>query len=149
MRAHRPWARTQGLLDPMNVRPTLSRWISLCAAALVLMQLGAMAHLAAAPHGVCWEHGVVVELDGAPVRAHVLAPPVAPGVDPAPGRVVRSDAHPHCPALWVTRAARSEVRVSPGTALDRGEPTRACAPGSVATALGLALRNAPKHSPPV
>ncbi len=133
----------------MTAGRTLSRWISLCAAALVLIQLGAMAHLAAAPHGVCWEHGVVVELDGAAVRAHALALPVAPGVDPAPGRAVRSDSHPHCPALWVTRAARSEIQVSPGTELDRGEPTRATAPGSVATAPGRALRNAPKHSPPV
>jgi len=133
----------------MNARPTLSRWISLCAAALVLIQLGAMAHLAAAPHGVCWEHGVVVDLDGAPVRAHALALPVAPGVDPAPGRAVRSDAHPHCPALWVTRAARSEIQISPGTELDRGEPTPPCAPESVAAAAGRALRNAPKHSPPV
>ena len=133
----------------MIARRTLSRWISLWAAALVLIQLGAMAHLAAAPHGVCWEHGVVVDLDGAPVTAHAPPIPAAPGVDPAPGRVVRADAHPHCPALWVTRAARAEVQVSPGTELARGVPMRASAPESVAARAGWALRNAPKHSPPV
>ncbi len=127
----------------------MSRWISLCAATLVLIQLGAMAHLAAAPHGVCWEHGVVVDLDGAPVTAHALALAVAPGVDPAPGRAVRADPHPHCPALWVRRAARAEVQLSPGTGLARGEPARAGAPESVAARASCALRNAPKQSPPV
>lgn len=132
----------------MTAGRTLSRWISLCAAALVLIQLGAMTHLAAAPHGVCWEHGVMVELDGAPVTAHGLALAVPPGANDALGRVVRSDSHPHCPALWVTRAARAEVQVSSGTELARGEPTRV-APASVAAPADWALRNAPKHSPPV
>jgi hypothetical protein len=133
----------------MTAGRTLSRWISLCAAALVLIQLGAMAHLAAAPHGVCWEHGVVVELDGAPARTQALPMPAGPGVDRAPGRTVRSDSHPHCPALWVTRAARAEVQISPGTELARGVPTRVHAPESVAVAADSTLRNAPKHSPPV
>ncbi len=133
----------------MTAGRTLSRWISLCAAALVLIQLGAMAHLAAAPHGVCWEHGVVVELDGAPVRAHALALPVAPGVDPAPGRAVRSDSHPHCPALWVTRAARTELHLSWTVTVAGDEAARPRAPESVPAPAHWALRNAPKHSPPV
>jgi hypothetical protein len=49
----------------MRAGRTFPRSLSLCAAALVLLQLGGLVHLAAAPHGICWEQGVVVELDTA------------------------------------------------------------------------------------
>jgi len=133
----------------MPAERTVSRCISLCAAALVLVQLGGMAHLAVTPHGVCWEHGVVVEQDIAPATALGLAPPAPPGVDPAPGRAVRSDAHPHCPALWVRRAARPGAHISWTLRLARDEVAAPGAPESVPLSALRALRNAPKHSPPV
>src|SRR5262252_5663064 len=85
---------------------TWPRWTSLCAAAIV--------HLAAAPHGVCWEHGVVVDLDTSSPTHQAPVPATVPGLDRAPDSAVRSDAHPHCPALWVLRASRTAAMVSVG-----------------------------------
>ena len=133
----------------MTAGPNPSRWISLCAAALVLVQLGGMAHLAVTPHGVCWEHGVVVEQDILPPTALAPAPPAAPGVDPAPGPPVRSDAHPHCAALWLRRSARPGFQSSWPLRLARDEVAAPGAQASVALSGLWALRNAPKHSPPV
>jgi hypothetical protein len=125
----------------------LPRWVSLCAAALVLFQLGGLTHLAAAPHGVCWEHGVLVDLDGASAHPESLAVPTLPGVGRAVA--VHSDGHPHCPAQWVRREARDEVGASPGVFAASSPPLRARAPGPVASAGGWVLRRAPKQSPPV
>ena len=50
----------------MRARRTDPRWLPLCAALLALVHLGGVVHLATARHGVCWEHGVVVDLDAAP-----------------------------------------------------------------------------------
>ncbi len=133
----------------MTARPTLSRWILLCATALVLIQLAAMAHLAAAPHGVCREHGVVVDLDAAPAQVSGVTLPALPGVGRAPAPEVRVGTHAHCPALWVMRAARSEVRSSWALGLRQGEVGRPRAPESVPALAGCALRCAPKQSPPV
>src|SRR5215475_14312719 len=92
----------------MTAGRIVSRWISLWATTLVLLQVGGTLHLAAAPHGVCWEHGAVVDLDGASARVEGVVPAVAPGVNRPSAPVIRSDGHSHCPALWVMRAARSE-----------------------------------------
>ena len=114
-----------------------------------MFQLGAIFHLAAAPHGVCWEHGVVVDLDAAPIGHEALVPALRPGLDSAPGPAVRSDAHLHCPALWVLRAGRSEIAVATvpvappePEGIAPAVPTRE-APG------GWTLHRAPKQSPPV
>ena len=122
-------------------------WVLLCAAALVLFQLGGLAHLAAAPHGVCWEHGVLVELEGASAHPESLAVPALPGVGRAVA--VRADGHLHCPAQWVRREARPEVGVSPRVFAASSPLLRARAPGPIAAPSGWVLRRAPKHSPPV
>jgi len=129
-------------------RPRL-RWTSLCAAALVVFQLGALFHLAAAPHGVCWEHGVVVDLDAAPAghEALVLAP--GPGLDSAPGPAVRSDAHVHCPALWVLRAGRSEIVVATASVAPPEPEGIAPVVPTREVSRGWTLHRAPKQSPPV
>jgi len=106
-----------------------------------------MVHLAAAPHGICWEHGVVVELDTA--SAGVRATPAPEGLAPAMVPVVRSDQHPHCPALWVFRQGRVEA---PGAAPVPGSLDLLAVVSSshdVPPRTGWALRRAPKQSPPV
>jgi hypothetical protein len=132
----------------MRAGRTFPRWLPLCAALLTLVQLAGVVHLAAAPHGVCWEHGVVVDLDAASRGGEPVAAPV--GLSPATGPHIRSDQHPHCPALWVLRQARLEV---PGSAPVGGSSPHlpvAGAPGQlVSPPDGWALRCAPKHSPPV
>ena len=116
----------------------------------MLLQLGGTVHLAAAPHGVCWEHGVVVDVDSAPpAELDTAAAPARTGVERAPVPVVRSDAHPHCPALWVLRAARAEVRVSATPVAGAIEHASIRGPEPVAAPAGWALRRAPKQSPPV
>jgi len=131
----------------MRAGRTLPRWLTLSAAALVLLQLGGMVHLAAAPHGICWEHGVVVELDGA---ASGVVPTVTPvGLAAAVVPVIRAELHPHCPALWVFRQARLEASAG-GPPLARiAHGTLVASPQDVAPPSGWALHRAPKQSPPV
>jgi len=131
----------------MHAGQTFPRWLSLCAAALALLQLGGMLHLAAAPHAVCWEHGVVVELD-APQDAGEV-PAAREGLARGALPLVWSNQHPHCPALWIHRQARVDT---PGTL-----PLLGCThavpaltiPDQVPSPPGWALRHAPKQSPPV
>jgi len=131
----------------MRAGSTFPRWLSLCAAALVLFQLGGMLHLAAAPHGICWEHGVVVELDTAPAVVSAVAAPegLSRGVVP----LVRSDQHPHCPAVWVLRQARLERLGAAPVVECPQRATVSAAPDQVPPPPGWALHRAPKQSPPV
>jgi hypothetical protein len=132
----------------MRAGRTFPRWLPLWAALLTLVQLGGVVHLAAAPHGVCWEHGVVVDLDAASRGGESVAAPV--GLSPAPGARVRSDQHPHCPALWVLRQARLEVSSGAPVVGSSQHLPVVDAPGQlVSPPDGWALRCAPKHSPPV
>jgi hypothetical protein len=113
----------------------------------VLLQLGGVAHLAAAPHGVCWEHGVVVDLDAVSRVAESVAAPV--GLSRAPVAYLRSDQHPHCPALWVLRQARLDVSSSAPVVGSSQHLAVVDAAGQlVSPPDGWALRCAPKHSPP-
>jgi hypothetical protein len=107
-----------------------------------------MAHLAVAPHGVCWEHGALVDVDAAPAPASSARAvlPVSPGLNAAPALAVRAESDPHCAAVWVMRAARPEVRF---TGVPPGEATRPQAPEAVHAPDRWALRSAPKQSPPV
>ncbi|HTS81037.1 MAG TPA: hypothetical protein VMH40_10600 [Myxococcaceae bacterium] len=119
-----------------------------CAVVLVLLQLGAVLHLAASPHGICPEHGLAVELDAASTGAEAFAAAALPGVGCAPVATFRSDAHPHCPSLWVLRQARSEV-VGSAAALVRPElATVALAPDAVTEPQPSTLHRAPKEPPP-
>ena len=127
----------------------MSRSISLWAMALVLLQLGAVLHLAAARHGVCWEHGVVVDLDAAPAHVDDLAPTEAPGVNRASGPAVRLDGHSHCASLWVMRAARTEAPADASGLVDGSVWAPLPPPEAVAVADGRVLRLAPKQSPPI
>jgi len=144
-------ARARGLgrhpSPSMRAGHTFPRWLSLCAAALVLLQLGGLLHLAVAPHGICWEHGVVVELDSAPAADTSTGAPV--GLSRGTLPLVRSDEHPHCAALLLLRQARLE---SPGTAPAVSSTRHALvvvAADDVPPPSGWALRRAPKQSPPV
>jgi hypothetical protein len=131
----------------MRAGRTFPRWLSLCAAALVLLQLGGLVHLAAAPHGICWEHGVVVELDNAPAGVSSAGAPA--GLSRGSLPLVRSDEHPHCPALLLLRQARLE---SPGAApvlTSSRHPQVVVIANDVPPPAGWALRRAPKQSPPV
>ena len=133
--------------SPMRAGRTFPRWLSLCAAALVLLQLGGLVHLAVAPHGICWEHGVVVELDTAQAGVSSAGAPV--GVSRASLPLVRSDEHPHCPALLLLRQARLQ---SPSTApvpASSHHPLVVVGADDVPAPAGWALHRAPKQSPPV
>jgi hypothetical protein len=129
----------------MRAGRTFPRSLSLCAAALVLLQLGGLVHLAAAPHGICWEHGVVVELDTA-----------APGTKGLPARdglghaapLVRSE-HPHCPALSLLRPLRLESGSATPVLACSQHPAMVAVRQDVPPRAGWALQRAPKQSPPV
>jgi hypothetical protein len=116
----------------MHAVRTFPRWLSLCAAALVLLQLGGTLHLAVAPHGICWEHGVVVDLDATPRGGESVA-----------------DQHPHCPALWVFRQARLGSSSSTPVLASADHPAVIAGPQDVSPPAGWALHRAPKQSPPV
>jgi hypothetical protein len=131
----------------MRAGRTFPQWLSLCAVALVLVQLGGMAHLAAALHGICWEHGVLVEFDAA--QAGVSAAPAPEGLSRTAGPLIRSDRHFHCTAVWTLRQAKLK---SSGFAQVIG-----CRDHLVSVLVGndgprpdgWALDRAPKQSPPV
>jgi len=131
----------------MRAGRTFPRSLSLCAAALVLFQLGGMLHLAAAPHGICWEHGVVVDLDGAPAGVGAVAAPE--GLSRGALPLVRSDQHPHCPAVWVLRQARLERPSAAPVVETPQRATVSAEPDQVPPPTGWALHRAPKQSPPV
>lgn len=131
----------------MRAPRTFARWLSLCAAALVLVQLGGMAHLAAAPHGICWEHGVVVELETAPAGA--VATPAPEGLSRAEVPLLRSGQHFHCPAVWVLRQGRLESSGSAHVLACSDHPVLVLVGDDVPRPAGWALRRAPKQSPPV
>jgi hypothetical protein len=131
----------------MGAGRTFPRWLSLCAAALTILQLGGLVHLAAAPHGVCWEHGVVVELDTAPVGAESVA--AREGLTRATSPFVRSSEHPHCPALWVRSQARLEVTSTAVVVQSPQHGVAFVAPEKLPPPARWALLQAPKQSPPV
>jgi len=131
----------------MHAVRTFPRWLSLCAAALVLLQLGGTLHLAVAPHGICWEHGVVVDLDATPRGGESVAVPL--GIAKASGSLARSDQHPHCPALWVFRQARLGSSSSTPVLASADHPAVIAGPQDVSPPAGWALHRAPKQSPPV
>ena len=126
---------------------TFPRWLSFWAGAVVLLQLGGILHLAAAPHGVCWEHGVVVELDAAPVGAESAG--AREGLTRATSPFVRSSEHPHCPALWVRSQARLEVTTTAVVVQSPQHAAAVASPQQLPSPAGWALRQAPKQSPPV
>ena len=113
----------------------------------MLFQLGGMLHLAAAPHGICWEHGVVVDLDGAPAGVGAVAAPE--GLSRGALPLVRSDQHPHCPAVWVLRQARLERPSAAPVVETPQRATVSAEPDQVPPPTGWALHRAPKQSPPV
>src|SRR6516162_10018927 len=131
----------------MRAQRTSPRWLSLCAAVLALFQLGGVVHLAAAPHGICWEHGVVVELHTAPAVVRALAAPA--GLSRAVVPQVRSDQHFHCPAVWVLRQARLESSSSASVLACSDHPVAVVVGEDVPRPTGWALHRAPKQSPPV
>jgi hypothetical protein len=131
----------------MRAGRTFPRWLSLCAAALVLLQLGGLVHLAAAPHGICWEHGVVVELDNAPAGVSSAGAPV--GLSRGTQPLVRADEHPHCAALLLLRQARLESPSAGPVLASSHHPLVVVVANDVPSPAGWALRRAPKQSPPV
>jgi len=131
----------------MRERRTGLRWFPLWAAVLVVFQLGGILHLATAPHGVCWEHGVVVELEAATSFGESAA--VAAGIARAAAPHVRSSEHPHCPALWAFRQARLEVTSTAVVVPSQQHGDAFAVPEQLPPPTGWALRQAPKQSPPV
>jgi hypothetical protein len=132
----------------MRRAPTLRHPLKAISALLVLVQLAGLAHLAFARHGVCWEHGVVVELDGVAAASTVAEPSAGPGLDRAPRLGGQSDGHPHCPALWLHR------QLSPGRAPELAVATpvtvdRTVRHDSIPPLRWAVLHRAPKQSPPL
>lgn len=122
--------------------------LRLTGALLVLVQLAGVAHLSFARHGVCWEHGVVVELAATDAAGPVAEAQAVPGLDGAPAGLGRTDGHPHCPALWLHR----QIRPSRAPALTVASPVavdRAAVLDSVPPPRWAVLQRAPKQSPPV
>ena len=122
--------------------------LRLAASLLVLVQLAGVAHLAFARHGVCWEHGVVVELDAVPSSPAAAEPSAIPGLDRSVLQIGRSEGHPHCPALWLHRQL-GPTR-APELALARPLVVDAVVVrDSVPPPRWAVLLRAPKQSPPV
>ena len=120
----------------------------LIGALLVLVQLAGLAHLSFARHGVCWEHGVVVELGDTGAAGPVAQPSAVPGLARTALAVGRSDEHPHCPALWLHR----QVGPARAPALTLAAPVaidRTVVRDSVPPPRWAVLHRAPKQSPPV
>jgi hypothetical protein len=130
----------------MSRAPTL-RLLKLCSTVLVLVQLAGLAHLSFARHGVCWEHGVVVELDAASAGGAVAEASSVPGLDRTPALASRRDGHPDCPALWLHRqltpAPAPELALALPVTVD-GAVVRESVPPSP----WAVLQRAPKQSPP-
>ncbi len=92
---------------------------------------------------------MVVDLDSIPARPEVPGPPARDGLALAPAGVMRSNMHPHCPALWVLREARPEVTAgSPSPAWAR-EVSSLRDSGPPVVPGGATFRRAPTQSPPV
>ncbi len=132
---------------PMRAGRTFPRWLSLCAAGLVLLHVGGVLHLAAARHGICWEHGVVEDLDTAPAAVGVVTPPE--GLSRGTLPLIRSNQHPHCPALWLLRQGRLESSGTAPVLAYSHQPVVVVVGEDIPRPSGWALHRAPKQSPPV
>jgi hypothetical protein len=129
-----------------NAARRLSRTVLLTALVLVTLHVAQLGHLLFARHGICPEHGEMIEL-GAVGHAEAVAQ--APGPSDALSEDASSAAeHVHCPVLYgrrdVLAAAPPVVRVlalyPPPSDLD----TPSIWPPDFSGRLELA----PKHSPP-
>ena len=90
---------------------------------------------------------MVVDLDAVPRGSETVGAPV--GVSRASVPLVRSEQHPHCPALWVFRQARLEASAGASLLARLAHGSLVASPPEVASPTGWALRRAPKQSPPV
>jgi len=136
------------MLAPRGAGARVRGGFRLAALLLVGLQLAGLAHLAFARHGLCWEHGVVVELEGAPAAAAPIETAAAPGLDGTAALGARSDAHLHCPALWLHR------QIGPSRQLQLAiraptEAAEAFVPAVAPPSRWAALDRAPKQSPPL
>jgi len=126
----------------------VSRVVLSTAVALVLLQLVGVGHLAFGRHGICAEHGELIELDSAPV---VAPEPMPAGLDDR-AQLLASSAgiaeHVHCPVLF----GRRDQAPAPAAllrALSSVEaPADAVAPLFQPRDLPGRIRLAPKQSPP-
>jgi hypothetical protein len=123
------------------------RGVALIALGAQLLGLG---HLAFERHGVCWEHGVVTELQGTE-----LAPPSTGTASHEPGfradapsvRLEALDGHHHC-SVQATRRDWAPS-AAPTLALAMGPESGDVAVAEVSPrADGVLLLRAPKQSPP-
>lgn len=89
---------------------------------------------------------MVVELDGGAGARTTSAPE---GLAPTPVPVVRSDQHPHCPALWVFRQVRLESPAGAPLLARLAHVAPLARSPDVAPHASWALHRAPKQSPPL
>jgi hypothetical protein len=127
----------------------VSRVVLSTAVALVLLQLIGVGHLAFGRHGICAEHGELIELDFvAPLPAPAPAPS---GVDDRAQLVANSAGnleHVHCPVLFGRRDA-TPVQAAVVRALSSvAAPGDATVPLFQPRDLPGRIRLAPKQSPP-
>jgi len=124
----------------------LSRTVLLTALALVTLHFAQLGHLLFARHGICPEHGEMIEL-GAAENARAIA--LAPGFSERRGEDGTSEfEHVHCPVLYgrrdVLASAPPVVRV---LAL-HPPPPDVDTPAIWPPDFSERLQVAPKHSPP-
>jgi hypothetical protein len=134
------------MLRPSPARSGVQRWLVLTAISVVAMQCLGVAHLALAPHGFCWEHGLVTELEQLP-GAQAQPPAPRPGLDSG-GAFVRSDEHPHCAAANLRRAAPRPAPAPVGllTQIWEEQPRPPGVPANPSRR--ASIQRAPKQSPP-
>jgi hypothetical protein len=94
----------------------LARWLL---AAFALTQLGALAHLALVPHGVCAQHGELVH-DAA--HAHAHEPASTSTAEPRWSAFAEREVHAdHCGLPWLVRSLPHAWIGDPAEGLRRGE----------------------------
>jgi hypothetical protein len=126
----------------------VSRVVLSTAVALVLLQLAGVGHLAFGRHGICAEHGELIELDAVPATAE---PAVRSGFEGQAQLLLASVGtaeHVHCPVLFGRRDQAPAPAALQRVLSSVEAPADAVAPLFQPRDLPGRIRLAPKQSPP-
>jgi len=124
----------------------LSRTVLLTALALVTLHLAQLGHLLFARHGICPEHGEMIELGPA---EHAKAVAHAPGLSGRPSEEEPGGLeHVHCPVLYGRREVLAPAPPVVRVLALHPPPSDVDTPAIWPPDFSGRLEVAPKHSPP-